>query len=623
MSIKVMPAALASRVAAGEVVERPASVVKELIENALDAGASRIDVDLQGGGRSLIRVVDDGHGIPADELAIAFERFATSKVDENSDLVAIPTLGFRGEALPSIAAVADVTAVSHHIESDSGAECNVTFGSEPQVLAAGAPVGTSVTVRQLFRNVPARLKFLSSPSAEAARVATLVGQMALIRSDVKFKLSVDGAVRVNTPGDFDDSAALAAIYRVKDPANLVNLQSDPDAAFGAGGAVALPTLHFGRRTHITVAVNGRLVQSYRLTYAIERGFHGFLPDKRFPMALIKVNAPLVDVDVNVHPQKTEVRFRREGLVFSVIENTVKRALGSLAPVRQFSDTRIASSLTTSLEGAFAMRRSAGFSTPVEIPVQEETSDGSEGSAAPPNRADGSVTVPDNPTERRTRQQRSTDESPSGRPAARHRDVLPGLRVLGQAQSTYIVAEDASGVFLIDQHAAHERVKFEEIRTKQTDRANETQLLLAPQTVELSPQRQIIYSEGATWFADAGWDIEPFGGDSVLIRAVPQMLAERTASDANGAEKAFLRVLDDVSQPDVQRSGAVAKPWAERLLATMACHAAVRAGDALTQASCEEIVNLLQDCEHPQSCPHGRPTMLLLTGEALEREFGRR
>ena len=322
MPIKVMPDALASRVAAGEVVERPASVVKELIENSLDAGASRIDVELEGGGRSLVRVVDDGHGIPADELGLAFERFATSKVDESSDLVAIPTLGFRGEALPSIAAVADVTTVSRHVESDSGAECNVTFGSEPQVLAAGAPVGTSVTVRQLFRNVPARLKFLSSPSAEAARVATLVGQMALIRSDVKFRLSVDGAVRVNTPGDFDDATALASVYRVKDVSDLVNLHVDPGAAFSAGGAIGLPTLHFGRRTHVTVAVNGRLVKSYRLTYAIERGFHGFLPDKRFPMALIKATAPIEDVDVNVHPQKTEVRFRREGLMFSVIESSV-------------------------------------------------------------------------------------------------------------------------------------------------------------------------------------------------------------------------------------------------------------------------------------------------------------
>lgn len=622
MPIKVMPDALASRVAAGEVVERPASVVKELIENSLDAGASRIDVELQGGGRSLIRVVDDGHGIRAEELGLAFERFATSKVDESSDLVAIPTLGFRGEALPSIAAVADVTAVSRHVESESGAECNVTFGSEAQVLAAGAPVGTSVTARQLFRNVPARLKFLSSPSAEAARVATLVGQMALIRSDVKFRLTVDGAVRVSTPGDFDDAAALAAVYRVKDLANLVNLQPDPGAAFSAGGAIGLPELNYGRRSHITVAVNGRLVQSYRLTYAVERGYHGFLPDKRFPMALIKATAPLEDVDVNVHPQKTEVRFRREGLMFSVIEGAVKEALGTRAPVRQFSDSRIASSLTTSLEGAFAMRRNANSPTQVEI-VNGDASASATEAAASQVKTDRSAPG----SFERSGQGTTRDGKPDGRAniasSRRHRDVLPGLRVLGQAQLTYIVAEDASGVFLIDQHAAHERVKFEEIKARHVARSVDSQLLLAPQSVELSPQHQVIYSEGAAWFADAGWDIEPFGGDSILVRAIPQILVERAAGDANGAEKAFLRVLDEVTQPVGSGNNGASMPWSERLLATMACHAAVRAGDALTLESCEEIVRLLQECEHPQSCPHGRPTMLLLTGEALEREFERR
>ncbi len=617
MPIQVMPDALASRVAAGEVVERPASVVKELIENSLDAGASRIDVELEGGGRNLIRVVDDGHGIPSDELSLAFERFATSKVDESSDLVAIPTLGFRGEALPSIAAVADVTMVSRNVEAESGAECNVSFGSDPQVLAAGAPSGTSVTVRQLFRNVPARLKFLSSPSAEAARVATLVSQLALIRSDVKFRLTVDGAVRVNTPGDFDDAVALASVYRVRDPSVLVNIHADLDAAFSVSGAIAMPSLHFGRRTHIIIAVNGRLVQTYRLTYAVERGFQGFLPDRRFPMALIKVNAPLEDVDVNVHPQKTEVRFRREGLIFSVVENTVKDALGKRAAVRQFSDTRIESSLTTSLEGAFAMRRSSGFEPVTEVPISngsEEQQINTNGDQTP------NSTAKSQSNEQSTPQKRSSPQPPS---PARHRDVLPLLRVLGQAQSTYIVAEDASGVFLIDQHAAHERVKFEEIRAKRARQASESQPLLSPQMVDLTPQRQVVYSEGAQWFADSGWEIEPFGGGSVLVRAVPQVLAERAATSANAAETALVRVLDDMSQTDERRSNADTMPWSERLLATMACHAAVRAGDSLTLESCDEIVRLLQECEHPQSCPHGRPTMLLLTGEALEREFGRK
>ena len=621
MPIKVMPDALASRVAAGEVVERPASVVKELIENSLDAGASRIDVELENGGRSLIRVIDDGHGIPVDELALAFERFASSKVDESSDLVAIPTLGFRGEALPSIAAVSDATAVSRHVEAPNGAECNVAFGSAPQAIAAGAPVGTSVTVRQLFRNVPARLKFLSSPASEAARVAALVGQMALIRSDVKFSLNVDGNLRLNTLGDFDNAAALAAVYRVRDISSLINLTPDRNGAFSVDGAVALPNLHFGRRSHITIAVNGRLVQSYRLVYAVERAYQGFLPDRRFPMALIKATVPLDDVDVNVHPQKTEFRFRREGLVFSVIENTVRSTLSSHAPVRQFSDTRLASSLTTSLEGAFARRRNPEIA-PQNVETTEETNEDSAKDAisnppTPQHEAENDIGRPI------TDQRDKNATAPNDARSARHHEVLPKLRVLGQAQKTYIVAEDQNGVFLIDQHAAHERIKFEEIRAKRASQTSESQLLLAPQVVELSPQRQVVFSEGSQWFKDAGWDIEPFGGDSLMVRAIPQILAGRAAADANGAEKALLRILDDIAQTDSQNGQNIPMPWSDRLLATMACHAAVRAGDALTIESCEEIVQQLQECEHPQSCPHGRPTMLLLTGEALEREFGRR
>ncbi len=599
-----MPDALASKIAAGEVVERPASIVKELIENSLDAGAGRIDVEIEGGGTKLIRVTDDGHGIPSEELPKAFERFATSKIDEESDLVAISTLGFRGEALPSIAAVADVTARSRHLASEYGAECNVAFGSTSHTMPAGVPVGTSMQVRQLFKNVPARRKFLASPAAESARIVALASQIALIRSDVKFRLTVDGNKRLDTPGDFDDAGALASVYRLKDHADLINIIADPEAAFGMGGAIALPSIHYGRRSHITIAVNGRLVQSYRLSYAVERAYQGYLPDKRFPMALVKVSAPLEDVDVNVHPAKTEVRFRREGLIFSLIEKTIRDAVSRDAPVRQFSADRVATSLVESIEGAFALRRTHG----AEFAIPQKTKD--EETQEKQTRRSGAATT-----------EQDSLEPESAR--ARHRDVLPRLRVLGQAQMTYVIAEDARGVFLIDQHAAHERVKFEEIRAKREKRVKESQPLLSPCAIEISPQQQITYSEGSQWFADTGWEIEPFGDGVLLLRALPQIFAERSAMSSDAAAEAFKRVLDEMSSSESRKSASDDMPWGERLLATMACHSAVRAGDPLTMEECEEIVRLLQQCEHPQSCPHGRPTMLMLTGEALEREFGRR
>ena len=617
--IAVMPDGLAARVAAGEVIERPASVVKELVENSLDAGASRIDVEIEGGGMRMMRVTDDGHGITEADLALAFARFATSKLDESSDLLSIPTLGFRGEALPSIASVSDVTARTRFVGDDHGYECNVSFGSEPQVLAAGVPFGTSVAVRQIFKNVPARRKFLGSEAAESARIVSLMTQVALIRPDVRVRLAVDGTVRVDTPGDFSDSAAMAAVYGAQHAPKLVPLAPNPSAVFSAGGAIALPEVNFGRRSHITIAVNGRLVRSSRLSYAIERGYQGWLPDRRFPMALIKLKVPLEEVDVNVHPGKAEVRFRREGLVFSVVERAVRDVLAEHAPVRQFATDRIATPNADSIAGLFARRRRE--QSGAEVANGPSIGQGNHADADGETRAGVSGAMDaesDNGAASRT-------ESPQARSAAdRHSDVLPTLRVLGQAHRTYIVAEDSQGVFLIDQHAAHERVKFEALSAARAAGSEEAkQPLLKPQAITLSAQQQVAYSEASQWLEGAGWEIEPFGGDSVLLRAVPFTLAGSVSDSASAAEQALLAMLDEVSE-NATRSGRASKlPFADRMLATMACHAAVRAGDVLSQSELESVVRLLSECEHPQSCPHGRPTMLLLTGEALEREFGRR
>ena len=619
--IAVLPDALAARVAAGEVVERPVSVVKELVENALDAGAGRIDILIEGGGMRLIRVVDDGHGIAAADLALAFARFATSKLGESSDLFAIPTLGFRGEALPSIASVADVTARTRYVGDEHGFECNVAFGSEPQVLPAGAPFGTTVTVRQLFKNVPARRKFLGTAAAESARVASMIRQLALVRSDVRFKLVADGATRVDTPGDLRDASAMAAVYGSKVSHDLVELRPPPEAVFSASGAIALPSVNFGRRSHITIAVNGRLVRSNRLSYAVESGYQGWLPDRRFPMALIRLKVPLEEVDVNVHPGKAEVRFRREGLVFSVTQNAVRDALTNHAPVREFSSSRIATPDAESLAGAFAKRRFERMrGRPVDGVGPRHFSTPPEPEAAPsayPATRDNGVSEVN--VERDTDAQRQPRVSQD-----RHSDVLPNLRVLGQAQRTYIVAEDAQGVFLIDQHAAHERVKYEDLlAAKASEGELGSQPLLKQHVAQLSAQQLVAYSESSEWLAQAGWDVSPFGGDDVIIRAVPLALAANVADSSEAAESALKQLLDEVSEDAAKPGRASKMPFAERMLATVACHSAVRAGDVLTQSECEEIVRALAECESPQSCPHGRPTMLMLSGEALEREFGRR
>ncbi len=623
--ITVLPDAVAARVAAGEVVERPVSVVKELVENALDAGAGRVDIAIEGGGMRSIRVVDDGHGIAAADLGLAFARFATSKLGESSDLFAIPTLGFRGEALPSIASVADVTARTRHVGDEHGYECNVAFGSEPQVIPAGAPFGTTVTVRQLFKNVPARRKFLGSDAAESARVAGLISQLALVRSDVKFRLTADGANRVDTPGDLRDGHAMSAVYGASVANDLVELQPSPDAVFSASGVIALPSVNFGRRSHITIAVNGRLVKSPRLSYAVESGYQGWLPDRRFPMALIKLKVPLEEVDVNVHPGKAEVRFRRERLVFSVAQNAVREALTDHAPVREFASSRIATPDAESLAGAFALRRFRRMSGQQvgSIGATSDSTPTEPGRARRPLGEESAATSADVDKENDSRREPSRKRESSGA-RDRHADVLPTLRVLGQAQRTYIVAEDAQGVFLIDQHAAHERVMFEQIlAAKASEGQLGSQPLLKQHVVQLSAQQQVAYSECSEWLAQTGWDVSPFGGADVIIRAVPLALATQDADSSESAEVALKLLLDEVDD-DSTKSGRASKlSFAERMLATVACHSAMRAGDVLTESECEEIVRQLAECESPQSCPHGRPTMLMLSGEALEREFGRR
>ncbi|MGA0276196.1 MAG: DNA mismatch repair endonuclease MutL, partial [Dehalococcoidia bacterium] len=284
MPIKVLSDDLASRIAAGEVVERPASVIKELVENSIDAGSSRVVIELVDGGAKSITVTDNGHGIPAGELPFAFERFATSKIDENSDLIAIGTLGFRGEALPSIASVSRVTAVSRSVESDSGARLVIDFGDKHSLEKTGAPVGTRIQVDGLFQNVPARLKFMGSPGKEVSRVQAMLGSLALVYPDIAFTLVSDSRERLKTTGTGKLEDAFRSVYGSKIADQMLSLEPEEQSAFSVDGLISSPSINRSNRNYITLAVNGRTIQSRRLTYAVEQAYHGFLPERRFPIA---------------------------------------------------------------------------------------------------------------------------------------------------------------------------------------------------------------------------------------------------------------------------------------------------------------------------------------------------
>jgi DNA mismatch repair protein MutL len=592
MPIHILSDSLASRIAAGEVIERPASVVKELVENSLDAGATRINVTIEGGGLRLIRVTDNGTGMPPEEIALAFERFATSKIDEDSDLSGIQTMGFRGEALPSIASVAEVESVSRQQTSDGGARFEINYGQAKQVTPAGAPVGTSMSVKNLFRNVPARLKFMSSPTSESTRVHEVITGIALARPEVAFTLTSDDKQRLSTPGSGEPRDVFAAVYGADVAAAMIALEPDEDSPFVARGLVSPPSLSRGNRRYITIAANGRLVQSRRLSFAVEQAYHGYLPERRFPFAAIYITAPFEDVDVNVHPAKAEVRFLREQLVFATVQQTVRAALSLMAPIHRVAvhggnGTMVGAQGRTGDAGTLAERQL------FEQATWPSTSRDDNGSLS---------------SETKNLAASETPVAPST-----HASVLPVLRVIGQSQDTYIIAEGPDGIYLIDQHAAHERVLYERVTKQFADRNAETQPLLEPETVELSPPHfQEITAHGED-LAAAGFVVESFGDRSVLLRAVPSMLASRGES----GRQALLDLLDGIA--DGRQSGW----WAERMLATIACHSAIRAGRTVTTDEAKALVRQLEEAEQPRTCPHGRPTMIHLASGMLEREFGRR
>ena len=547
--IKRLPQEVADAIAAGEVVERPASVVKELVENALDAGARRISVQIRGAGRSLIRVADDGSGIPKDELPLAFLRHATSKVASLGDLESISTLGFRGEALASIAAVADVECRS------SGAVIRIRAG---EVVEEGAapPAGTSVEVRDLFANTPARLKFLKSEATETAACLRSVSSYALLYSGVRFEVEVDGRRALVTPGDGDRRRAVGAVHGAAVAAEMVEAHNVASASLTVEGLVSQPRLSRGSRDAILLAVNGRPVVSRPLTYALEECYAGRLERGRHPVAVVEVRIDPGLVDVNVHPTKREVRFRDEGSVFAAVQLALRSALA----------------------GAEAYR----------LPV---------GAAAAPAPALALETHPPRP-------QLSAEPAPP----------LPSassgvLRPLGQVMDGYLVAEGPEGIVLVDQHAAHERVLYNRFLGRLGGAAPAVQPLLIPIQLEVSPEQAAAAADHAAELVALGFEVEEFGPRSLRVNAAP---AETPSSRIDEAVDDLLSTLARSRAADAQTAAA----------ASLACHSAVRFGDHLDAAEQRRLLEELESAENSVTCPHGRPTRLVVEWQDLKRHFRR-
>ncbi len=649
MTIHVLPPDVAAKIAAGEVVERPANIAKELIENSLDAGASEIRVEVREGGQRLLRVSDNGHGIPAAEAPLAFQRHATSKLNAAEDLDRIETLGFRGEALYSIAAVSNVTLTSRHTEAEAAVQLRLEGGELVEQGKAGAPVGTVVTVEHLFHNVPARRKFLRTAATEAGRIAAIVQRYALAFPACRFVFVNEGRETFRTTGSGDLFDVLVQVYGLDTARQMIpfgppaaTAQTHAPAAglaeevtfmperpiaetseaaelvIRAFGYASLPTLTRANRTGIDLFVNRRYVEDRGLTFAVVQAYHTLLPVGRYPLAAVFIELDPGQVDVNVHPQKTQVRFVHERSVFSAVQKAVRSAVVQHALI---PDMDVPPSGRDAVDAWSARRRSiieAGgsqrsFTLDAGAPL-------SEGALVPDPALDSGVgwasqagddhEAPAPPVSAQAAEQDAAPAGDSHAVLSEQTRKLPPLRVVGQVGAMYIVAEGPEGVFLIDQHAAHERILYEKFMAQRGGIA--AQHLLEPVTLHVGREITGLVAQHLAELNRIGFAVEPFGGDSFLLRSIPSVLS--------GQDPA--RVLQEIASSLAERRNLVGEEMEARLVKMVCKRAAIKAGQLLSAIEMQELVRQLEACASPRTCPHGRPTMIQLSAGELEKAFGR-
>ena len=555
MMIRVLRTEIVSKIAAGEVIERPASVVKELIENSLDAGATQITIETQGGGVEMMKVSDNGAGIASSELELAFHRHATSKIGNLEDLEKISSLGFRGEALPSIAAVAEVEILTKTPPDSVGSYMHLTKGEVARKENRARPQGTTVTIHHLFRYVPARLKFLRSPNTENSQIAHLVSQYALAFPEVRFSLILDKRQSLRTTGNGDLRDVVNELYGPEVSQRMLKIEQREDLT-GVTGLTSPPVLARSNRKYLSFFVNRRWVHSPLLTRATEDAYHGLLMDGQHPLTVLNISLPAEELDVNVHPAKAHIKFCHEQTVFRSVQKAIEEVLDR---------TPIASS------------KSVPFSS-------------------------GS--------QQWQRPRMITDNEPAFVVSQLPTLELPVLRILGQLANTYVVAEGPDGLYLIDQHAAHERILYDRILAQWSQKAVEVQGLLQPVTIEFSPREEETLRAGNQFLAEFGFTIEPFGNRSYLIRTMPAVMAGSNIIEMVTGLLGTLASKEGLTRLE------------EKIAESLACHGAIRAGQQLSNEEMRELVNQLEQTKQPRTCPHGRPTMIHLSARQLEKEFGR-
>ncbi len=643
--IRILPENVANKIAAGEVVERPASVVKELLENALDAGARSVRIEVEAGGKRMIRVIDDGCGMAHDDALLAFERHATSKLRTADDLLAIATLGFRGEALPSVAAVSRLLLETHTAEEEQGTRIEFAGGKLVGVKPAGVPVGTSVSVADIFYCVPARRKFLKSETTELGHIASLVTHYALAHPGKQFFLKtptqeimnvspVEGlAERVYQLFGRQALEEFLEIPPASSPvrAAITEPELEPEeqaATLGVQGFVSRPEVQRPNRNGIYIFVNRRLVRDRLILHAIHEAYRNIMPPNVFPAVLLFLEIPYQEVDVNVHPAKIEVRFRHPQFIHDFTRDAVRAALTRARPIPSFPGIATQASAAvrgprTPGDGALAAVASAAGAVgppraviPAAVPIEGAGAAVDFELTGAPLRPEAqrfqfeagqaiSSTAPPREFTEEFRalaaQQSATAES------------ITDLKPLGQVNSSFIVAVNGEGLWIIDQHVAHERVLFEQHVRARREGALSGQRILVPLVAELSPRQLVIFERIAEELRENGFEVEPIGPRSVAIQAAPAGIASADA------ERLLTEILDGVEREDQAIS---MDSLQAKIAASTACHAAIKVNMPLDQAKMEWLLGELARTEAPMSCPHGRPIVLRYSLREIEKAFKR-
>jgi DNA mismatch repair protein MutL len=634
--IRILSDLVANQIAAGEVVERPASVVKELLENSLDASATRIRIEVEAGGRKLIRIADNGHGMVKDDALLAFERHATSKLRTSDDLLSIATLGFRGEALPSIASVSRLILETRAAEEESGTIVEIAGGNILRVEEAGLPAGTTITIRDLFFNTPARRKFLKSEQTELSHIAALVTHYALAHPTKHFELHSATQALLIAPAVSNSSDRLFQIFGRETSSLMLSTTAEMDFA-RAGlpepppwkreqdytppdpgylritGFVSKPELQKLNRNSVYIFVNHRLIRDKLVLHALAEAYRNIIPPTSFPVVLLFLEMPPQEVDVNVHPAKTEVRFRQPSFVHDFIRDTVRTTLVQARPVASFA----AALHNTPHASASLLLDVSPMANGPAPPVFEPNTPQSEPDPAPADAAPFSLAVqpvPESPG-RLTFPEAQIAVGYEAPPPNENEtlNALSTLKPLGQLRDSFILAVNDEGLWIVDQHVAHERVLFEKILRAREVEQVQRQRLLMPVLVDLLPAQMVTFARLADELDRNGFEAEPFGPTTIAIKAAPVGLEGRELE----------RMLEEVlAVPDREQQAENSETRRRRIAASIACHAAIKVNMPLEPAKIDWLLAELGKTEHPTSCPHGRPIALRYSHKDIQKAFQR-